>query len=58
MEVVGRENYKMSSPRRLGILASTNARAKKVAVSEFNEIARVPYLCQIKNIGSGCIGKL
>ena len=35
------------------ILACAIVRAKKVAVSESREIARVAYLAQITNIGSG-----
>ena len=40
------------------ILASANKRAKEVAVSESPEIARVAYLGEITNIGSGCARKL
>ena len=38
---------------RAGILACAIARSKKVAVSELYEIARVTFLGQITNIGSG-----
>ena len=41
-----------------GIFACTIARAKEVVVSELREIARVAYLGQITNIGSGRAGKL
>ena len=56
--MVARENYKGSSPWRAGILASSIARVKKVAVSESLEIARVAYVGQITNIGSGRAQKL
>ena len=41
-----------------GILACVNGRVKEVAVSETHEIARVAYLGQVTNIGSGRARKL
>ena len=41
-----------------GILASVDRRVKEVALSESLEIARVAYLDQITNIGSGPARKL
>ena len=41
-----------------GILACVNGHANEVADSESREIARVAYLGQITNIGSGCAQKL
>ena len=42
----------------VGILACANGHAKEVAFSESREIARVAYLGQITNIGSGRVRKL
>ena len=53
-----RENYNRSALGRVGILAFVIRRAKKVAVSESCEIARVDYLGQITNIGSSHVRKL
>ena len=47
------ENDKSSTPGRAGILARAMGCAKNVAISESREIARVAYLGQITNIGSG-----
>ena len=41
-----------------GILATADVRANGVAVSESREIERVPYLGQIKGIGTGRARKL
>ena len=56
--MVARENYKRSAPRRAEILACAISYSKQVAVSESCELARVAYLSQITNIGSGCARKL
>ena len=58
MEVAAPENYKRSAPGRIGILACAIGHAKEVATSESREIARVVYLGQITNIGSGHVRKL
>ena len=58
MDAVARENYKRSALGRVGILARVIGRAKKVAVSESCEIARVAYLGQITTIGSDYAQKL
>ena len=58
LEAVVRENFKRSSPGRAGILACVISYSKNDAVSESSEIARLAYLCQITNIGSGCARKL
>ena len=53
LKAVAPENYKRSVPERAGILAHAIPHEKRVAVSELREIARVAYLGQITNIGSG-----
>ena len=53
-----RENYKRRAFERTWILACPIGHAKKVAVAESCEIARVAYLGQIINIGSGRAQKL
>ena len=56
--MVAPENYKRSTLEWAGILACTIRHMKKVIVSELREIARVAYLGQITNIGSGRARKL
>ena len=45
-------------PKRAGILACVIGHAKKVALSESREIARVAYFGKITNIGSGPARKI
>ena len=49
---------KVALPIRDGIFVCVNGRANEVAVSESHEIARVAYLGEITNIGSGRAQKL
>ena len=56
--MVAHENYKKSTLGRAGIVACAIARAKKFAVSESHEIARVAYLGQMTIIENGHAQKL
>ena len=58
METVAHENSKRNAPERARILACAIGRAKEAAISESRVIARVAYLCEIKNIGSDHSRKL
>ena len=58
MEAIARENFKRSAIGRARILACTIERSKKDAAAESRGIARVAYLGQIMNIGSGRAKKI
>ena len=58
MEAVARENYKSSALTSAEILAFAIGCTKKVGVSESGENARVAYLGERTNMGSGRVRKL
>ena len=56
--MVARENYERSASVSVRILACKISNYKMGAVTESREIARIAYLGQITNIGSGRVQKL